>query len=106
MEEYEEGPEEEIYPEELGDIEAEELEDVEAFREAAEEETTSYVAGYEELSALRYRPGGLEIIEGISKGLQKTMRTPEEATLEQAQGILSDSKFDNLEDARKERVMS
>jgi hypothetical protein len=87
-----------------GEEDVYEPEDIEALRETEEE--TEYVPGYEEMAALRYRPGGVEIIEGISKGLQKSMRTPEEATLEQAQGVLAGSTYDDLTDVRKERVIS
>jgi hypothetical protein len=82
----------------------------EVFGEEMEEtavamEEGEFTASFEQMQNLRYRDTTGEVVEGISKGLQRAMRTPEENAISQMQIFLTDSRFDSLHDSRKEAIV-
>lgn len=85
---------------EFGDIDEEMGETAIAMEEA------ELVSGFEQQRNLRYRSETGEVVEGVSKQIQRSLKSPEETAIEQLHGFLSDSKFSDLSAARKETVVS
>jgi hypothetical protein len=50
--------------------------------------------------------GGSNMVDGVSKRLQKSMRSPLEATMEQARGIISSSPYDDLSETKREKALA
>lgn len=60
---------------------------------------------FEQLQNMRYRETGGAIVEGISKGLQRSLRSPEENAKAALQIFLADKRFEGLRESRTEAVI-
>jgi hypothetical protein len=69
-------------------------------------EEAEYTATFEQLQNLRYGETTGELVEGISKGIQRALRTPEENAKTQMQIFLTSSRFEKLQESRIQAIIS